>query len=440
MNRPNKREEWRTLVHVCRRWRTLVFGSPHHLNVRLFCSTTTPVLKKLDIWPALPIAICQHDFRQQKSDNFITAIKHNDRVCEIDFRSFFDKRQLEKILSVMQVPFPALTNLKFTFFVNNRDRTVPVLPDLFLGRSAPRMRHLKLEGFSLPHLLLSTTGLVSLELRRIPHSWYISPDAMVTHLSALTRLNSLVLGFKFRRSRPDLDSHHSPPLTRTLVPALIRLRFEGANEYAEDLVTRIDAPRLENLDITFFNETIFDISHLSQFISRYVKTFQAPAVEARVAFSDDHITSRLSFPAPGYGKLVIGILCNESAGQLSSLIQLCTPLLPTFAMVERLYIYQYGYSWRQLWKHGIQDSHWLQLLHIFPNAKELYVSSEITTYIVPVLKILVGERTAEVLPALQNLFLHGYRPSGPIGQAIENFITARQFSGHPVAVSRWFSH
>jgi hypothetical protein len=186
------------------------------------------------------------------------------------------------------VPFPALTNLRLTS--GEMDGTVPVLPDLFLGRSAPRLQHIELDGFSfpgLPSLLLSATGLVSLELRRIPHSWYISPDALVTHLSALTRLTSLILEFEFRRSRPDRESRHSPPPTRTLVPSLTRLKFEGVNEYAEHLLNRIDTPQLDKLDIIFFNETVFDISHLSQFISRCVPKFLAPD-EARVDFSDEH--------------------------------------------------------------------------------------------------------------------------------------------------------
>ena len=35
-------EEWQTLVHVCRRWRGLVLGSPRRLNLRLWC---TPISK-----------------------------------------------------------------------------------------------------------------------------------------------------------------------------------------------------------------------------------------------------------------------------------------------------------------------------------------------------------------------------------------------------------
>jgi hypothetical protein len=438
VNGPYKREEWRTLVHACRRWRTLVFGSPHHLNVQLFCSIRTPVLTKLDVWPAFPIVIEQHYFRKQKLDNLIAAIKHNDRICKIDFHAFFDEWQLEKFVSLMQVPFPALTNLRLT--LDEWDGTAPVLPESFLGRSAPRLQHLKLKGFSfpeLPNLFLSTTGLVSLDLQRIPHSWYISPDVMVTCLSALTHLKSLILGFESRPSRPDRESRHSPPPTRTLIPALTRLTFQGANEYAEDFLTRIDTPQLDNLFIVFFNETVFDISHLSQFISRCVPKFQSPD-KAHVAFTDDRITATLFFPASRYGRLVLGILGDESVGQLSSLIRLCRPLMPAFAMVERLCIREHGYCLQQHWKRGIKHSHWLQLLRFFTRAKDLYISGEITTYIVSVLESLVGERATEVLPALQNLLLDEYDELQRATLAgIEEFIAARELSGHPIAVSDW---
>lgn len=50
-------EEWHTLVHVCRRWRNAVFASPRRLDLRLLCTTRTPVRARLAIWPAIPIAI-----------------------------------------------------------------------------------------------------------------------------------------------------------------------------------------------------------------------------------------------------------------------------------------------------------------------------------------------------------------------------------------------
>jgi hypothetical protein len=49
--------DWRILVHVCQRWRQVVFGSPLRLNLRILCTYGTPVRKHLDIWPNFPIHI-----------------------------------------------------------------------------------------------------------------------------------------------------------------------------------------------------------------------------------------------------------------------------------------------------------------------------------------------------------------------------------------------
>jgi hypothetical protein len=406
--------------------------------VQLFCSIRTPVLTKLDVWPALPIVIEQHYFRKQKLDNLIAAMKLNDRICKIDFDTFFDAWQLEKFVSLMQVPFPALTILKLS--MGQFDVSAPVLPYLFLGRSAPRLQHLKLKGFSfpeLPNLLLSTTGLVSLDLQRIPHSWYIAPDVMVTYLSALTGLKYLILGFESRLSRPDRESLHSPPASRTLIPTLTLLKFEGAYEYAEDLVARIDTPQLYNFIMIVFKETVYNISHLSHFISRRVPKFQSPD-KAHVTFIDDRITATLFLPASRYGRLVFGILSDESAGQLSSLIQLFMQFSPAFATVERLCIRENRYCSEHRWKRGIEYSHWLLLLRFFASAKDLYISGEITTHIVSALGRLVGKRTTEVLPALQNLLLEEYEelPRATL-EGVQEFVDARKLSGHPIAVSDW---
>ena len=259
----------------------------------------TPVMRKLDIWPALPIVVC-HRFCQiqkvERVDNLIVAIKHNDRVCEVDFHTFlvWDKSEMKEVVSAMQVSFPALTDL--TLVLTADFETVMVIPDSFLGGSAPRLRRLHLEGMSfpgLPKLLLSTTGLVSLQLS-LPHYWYISPDTMVTCLSALTRLNLFTLEFESPQFLQDRELRHLPPPTRTLLPVLTFLTFKGVDEYAEDLMTRIDVPLLHSLHITFLNETIRNVPQLSQFINRIPK-FQA-FDNARVAIFDDEST--ITFPLP----------------------------------------------------------------------------------------------------------------------------------------------
>jgi hypothetical protein len=48
---------WHTLVHVCDRWRCVVFASPRRLGVQVLYTIRRSAEKMLDIWPALPIAI-----------------------------------------------------------------------------------------------------------------------------------------------------------------------------------------------------------------------------------------------------------------------------------------------------------------------------------------------------------------------------------------------
>jgi hypothetical protein len=50
-------EDWQTLVHVCQRWRRVVFESPRRLNLKLVCTSRRPVKEMLHICPTLPIVI-----------------------------------------------------------------------------------------------------------------------------------------------------------------------------------------------------------------------------------------------------------------------------------------------------------------------------------------------------------------------------------------------
>jgi hypothetical protein len=39
-------EEWKTLAHVCRRWRSVAFQSPRRLNLRLLCTPDSRITCK----------------------------------------------------------------------------------------------------------------------------------------------------------------------------------------------------------------------------------------------------------------------------------------------------------------------------------------------------------------------------------------------------------
>ena len=105
-------------------------------------------------------------------------------------------------------------------------------------------------------------------------------------------------------------------------------------------------------------------------------------------------------------------------------------------MVEHLYIYGPRYLPSQ-WQDDIENMQWLEIFHPFTAVKNLYVSKEFAQCIAPALQELVGERVTEVLPALESLFLEELQPSGPVQEAIGQFVAARQLLGHPVAVSHW---
>jgi hypothetical protein len=79
----------------------------------------------------------------------------------------------------------------------------------------------------------------------------------------------------------------------------------------------------------------------------------------------------------------------------------------------------------------------LEVFHRFTSVKNLYVCKEFAQCIALALQELVGEIMMEALPALESLFLEELQPSGPVQEAIGQFVAARQLSGHPVAISDW---
>jgi F-box-like len=451
------KDAWHTLVHVCKRWRSIVFASPHRLQLQLLCTNKTPVQNMLDIWPVLPIVISgdlgmsgPHD-----ANNIIAALKQHNRVVEISIDDV-PNLLLTRMEAMEMSPFSALTSLRLL----STQKDAPALPDSFLGGSAPRLQTLYLFGIpfpAVPNLLLSTHDLVQLHLWNIPLSGYISPDAMVSGLSALTRLQVLRLEFRFPRSRADRENRPVPRLTRPVLPALISLYFKGDSEYLEDIVGRIGTPLLTEFKITFFNQLIFDTPSLREFIRR-TETFTAPD-QARVSFLPNHVEVGLDqrIGDSFHERLSLAISCDPSDWQLSSVAQVCDSALSSLPTLERLEI-QIG----PFPKKDAEDAQWVELLYSFTSIKDLLLQehdapaqpslgflpllpalpslppllptlSLPSTFLVPVvLEQLAGE--TETLPTLQNLFIYGSQPSKRVKKATGEFVAARQLSGRPVAV------
>ena len=68
---------WHILLHVCRRWRLVIFGSPRCLNLQLVCTHKTPVRRTLDIWPPLPIVLRATTAQIWEK---ITSLRHSNTI------------------------------------------------------------------------------------------------------------------------------------------------------------------------------------------------------------------------------------------------------------------------------------------------------------------------------------------------------------------------
>ncbi|KAI9507657.1 hypothetical protein F5148DRAFT_1203178 [Russula earlei] len=419
-------DTWHTLVHVCQIWRNLVFASPHHLRLQLLCTNTTRTRDMLGIWPLLPIIISNtgdSGSLMEGADNIIAALEQRDRIRAIHLRDV-PCSLLDTFAPLMHEPFPLLTSL----LIRSYREWVPVPPDLSLCGSTPRLRRLLLDHIPLAavqKLLLSANDLVSLALCNIPSSGHIPPMVMVNCLSRMTRLESLRLELNSSPSRFDQTSRVPPPLTRTVLPAL-------------DVIARIDVPLLRNVQITFFNQLIFDIPQLFQLICRCEKLRELH--RANILFSKYFVQLEL-FPQGELTDIELSLIisCYMPDWQLSSLAQVCSSILPCLSSLEHIAVREDLYD-ASLWGADIEDIQWLDLLRTFTTVKNLFLTEEIGPQIASALGELTGAGVTEVLPALQSLFLENSLRSGSFKEAMRPFINARRHCGRPVNINNWLDY
>ena len=377
------------------------------------------------MWPTLPLAIKVACLPYELEDNVVAALEHEDRLSRISVLDDSNST-LKRITEAMKHPFPVLTN----FSIWSTDQTAMVLPDSLLGGSAPHLRSLCLrnvEFSALPKLLLSATGLVDLSLWHITQSEWIPPEAVVDCLSLLTRLERLHIEFKSYQCRLD-RTNRRPHSTRTVLPTLTVFTFQGMTDYLDSLFTPVDTPLLKRVEIRVLDPPTFDIMRITSLIG-LTETFEMP-VRAYMLLAhelvDVMVSSRLG--TTGDKMLQLSMTLKFSDWYLT---RAHYPSSPSQSTIE---------SRRQRTRARTMDrgrTHWLDLLRFFPTTEDLYLFERVAECIALALGELSPEGAAEVLPALQNLFIENLRPSGPVGEAIGVFVAARRLSGHPVAVLCW---
>jgi len=453
---------WRTLVHVCRRWRSTIFAAPRSLGVRLVCSDKTPAKEVLDLWPAsLPISI--EVSWDGDEENVLTALKRKDRVRvrEIHVECLANPT-MGRFVEAMEAPFEELTHLS----LRSSRETPGVLPDWFLGGSAPHLRSFCLIGMpfpSLPRLFLSAADLVYLSVGDIPPSEHLSPQLAVDCLCTLAKLQSLKIHFRSSGSRTETQlPEHPLPATRTIHPALTLFAFMGKSEFLDYLFAHVDAPLLKYVDMRLFNPPILDAPRISQFIGR---------TEPREAFNQAHmlfyrdlvditLSSQESTSAIGSGDghtLQVKVLTKFinshwrvwtlTQGVRATLPPVCDPEFqrrgpfeaePDLPTMEKDWVRYFFEHDSFLWANEMENAKWLQLFTLFPAVENLYLSEGITRYVTRALQEVDGEDVpTNVFPALKRLFVEGLQPSGPVRDAIGKFGSAREGFGRRVAIQCW---
>jgi hypothetical protein len=396
--------------------------------------------ENLGLWPEffLNISCCI----PRDEDNLMAALQHPDRVCHVRLymSSEVESSKVDEVLGLLQVSFPMLTHLNLSRSVDE----VLDLPDRFLGAAAPGLQDLSLGAVSfpaLPTLLLSTRDLVSLRLESIPPTGYISPEAMVGSLVALTKLRTLCIEFP-----NPIDSElplcqqsrylpMDPPVPAAL-PALTEFQFHGDSEYLEDLLAQITMPQVEVVDIEYFKPEV-ETCQLSQFIGRTANLKFAQFRDAKLTFDFHNAYIGLYDPqgACHEASFTLTIWDPEYNFPISSMANVLGQLVALLSNVGELSI-----AGEHLKNRSIYDSlrsyvggdEWIPLLRPFTAVETLEVYGGLAAYVSSAFEWCLEDIDMGVLPALQFLCLDD-ESIDDVGTN-EEFLAFRERSGHPVAI------
>ncbi|KAI9435935.1 hypothetical protein H4582DRAFT_490606 [Lactarius indigo] len=436
--------KWHRLAQVCRRWRFVVFAYPRVLDLHIVTTYNKPIWEAPDFWPALPIYIwypqsALHQSLSTKDEDSVSDVLQNPaRIC--DMHIDVSHLLLEKCTSFRDEP-PKYLQLR-TLDIRTTDRLV--LPDNFLGDSTPQLRVIHLDGTALPtlpRLLSSSKNLVSIRLENIPSEVYITPEDLAIGLSTTTQLESLEISFHsciftLRSLGPDGFTQLPP---RIVLPALIKFQFRGDSTYLEDFASRIDAPAVEQIGVTFTCSFELDTHELCKFFGRGEELRSSRRRTTQIRFFEDAIafTHHFSRSPSSSGSFRLRLpersWLNERVGFVN---QICREFKSngTLHKVTRLEIE--GFPEPSSWRREMDPANWLPLLRAFTGVKRLHIVGTLVSSVVSALAQVTGEtEILEIMPALRDLHLQGGPgTSASTSVSVGPFIAARKLHGIPVSV------
>ena len=430
---------WYKLVQICRRWRRLILGpASYYLDLCLVCTNRTPVADMLARFPPLPLIICHiapHDRDITAEDEGIFfALQQSHRVRHVLLR--VPTRNLKIFTAAIDNEYPELESLVMLHPTGDSSTNMS-LPKTF---SAPHLQRLVLSGFtfSTGSPLLRTAvggGLVTLRLYLTHPSAYFQPIILLQSLSLLPQLDELVIGFSFPVPNRDVERQllRTPIRTRVTLPCLRYFTFQGVSAYLEALVCGITTPGLEKLGIVFFNQLIFSLPRLLQFMKT---TVSLKFHFAEIEFSRAAVRVGL-YPRDEGGKWAfrMDVDCEDLEWQVSCVAEISNALSQAFSTVEYLTL---GVKRGDLSpdtgerSYEVDSTAWSQLLSSFANAKTLFVDSPLVAELSHCLLLEYEELPLALLPDLQQLIYSG--AAG--GDAFKPFIDSRRNSSRPVTLTQ----
>ena len=433
---------WHKLVHVCRRWRQLIFASPLHLDLQLLCTRRTPIKKDLGLWPAFPLVIDYHYFRDARLptlENIFTALEQRDRVRHINISvpgSLFGE-----LFAAMEKPFPALTHL---CLLRDNHEDEPIIPGAFLGGSAPLLRDIFFSGIlfpGIPTFLSSACDLVNLRLDDILHTSFPSPEAMVTCLATLTKLETIFIRFqvptsrRFRAPTTRRDRIRVPPEAWAILPSLTSFSSKLNNAYLEDFVARINAPRLNSIDITYTGDNLqVQATELFRFIERS-NLRPTRSGHARICFEIGRTFFFYHDTNPNDSAITIEIeSLKVLRGQGVDMTMVLRQASVWLTDVVHLEIIS-GWTW-EIGEDGDRDNTWwLEFFQSFIAVETLRISHPLAEVVAHAFEKMPVEMVTQVLPALKSLHLEGPFTTGATIEGLSS--TFRQACGRPLIITRF---
>ncbi len=425
---------WPRLVHVCRKWRRIVFASRQALRLQLSCTHRTPVLKTLECWPDLPIVVQHGGFpvldspAPEDEHNIVAALQSFDRINSISLtltRSLLEKVRFDK-------PFVELEDLVL-LSQNNVHLT---LPSTF--RWGPRLRGLQLTRIAFPTLLpllSSSRNLVDIQLHDISGIAHLSPETLANTLSGMSHLQSLSLSSLSTPHRQSYVSQVPVSVERIVLPALTHLKLRGASDFLDKFLARIDSSCLENTKIAF-KECHSNISNYGEII-RWIETQKSFRRADILSFEN---TISISFSQPSAPTcLELQVSCGTLDQQLSIMAMICRRLSTFLFGVEDLRINATPLLGGQ---DNLYGENWANLICSFERIKCFHIAGDLATDIVRALRSYrmwpgkMRRAPGPPLPALLELYVKEPGPSyAPLREAVVLLMMSRRLSGRPIHVA-----